>query len=53
MRHARTVPGAFGMPELRSFLCAACGEAVTLEMPLSRPVQSTTPNFPSSQTVAK
>ena len=31
MRLARVVPAAFGYPELRSFACTVCREAVTLE----------------------
>lgn len=43
MRLARVVPHAFGMPELRSFECVPCREAVTLEFAPSGvrlPVQS-------------
>ena len=32
MRLAHVVPGAFGLPELRSFECRACHEAVTVEV---------------------
>ena len=32
MQLARVVPRAFGYPELRSFECRACREAVTLEV---------------------
>jgi transposase-like protein len=32
MRLARVTPRAFGHPELRSFECRACREAVTLEV---------------------
>jgi len=32
MRLARKVPAAFGHPELRSFACASCREAVTVEV---------------------
>jgi hypothetical protein len=32
MRLARVLPGAFGHPELRSFECRTCREAVTVEI---------------------
>ncbi|MCK9916282.1 hypothetical protein MXD81_44735 [Microbacteriaceae bacterium K1510] len=32
MRLARKVPAAFGLPELRSFACTKCREAVTVEV---------------------
>jgi len=32
MRLARKVPAAFGHPELRSFACTVCREAVTVEV---------------------
>jgi hypothetical protein len=54
MRLARTVPRAFGHPELRSFECRPCREAVTVEvLPLVQGAQSATPNFPKTQTVAR
>jgi len=32
MRFARKVPASFGHPELRSFACTMCREAVTIEV---------------------
>jgi hypothetical protein len=51
MRLARVVPRAFGYPELRSYECRPCREAVTVEVPPR--AHSATPNFPKIQTVAK
>lgn len=54
MRLARVVPRAFGHPELRSFACRACREAVTVEvLPRLRPVQSVTSNVAKIQTIAE
>jgi hypothetical protein len=42
MRLVHVVPRAFGFPELRSYGCRACNEAITLEV--ERSVQSRTPD---------
>ena len=37
MRLVRSVPAVAGHPELRSFECSDCGEALTIEAPAQGP----------------